>query len=124
MPSTYLDYCPKVSVCATDKISGDATSEEPRCWAMFLDVEASGEGELEDGDEGAGAASKDAVVDVDGEDAQEAGPSDGVEGGVDKGLDKAEGGEPRSEEGIPSTRSFADTVRRGPCGPWRCGSEG
>ena len=95
--------------CATDTISGDASSEEPRVCAKILDVEASEEGELEDRDEGAGAANKDAVVDVDGEDIREAGPSDGVDGGVDKGLGKAEGGEPRSEVSVSNTRSFADT---------------
>ena len=57
-----------------------------------------------------GAANKDVVVDLDGEDVQEAGPSDGVYGGVNKGLGKTEAGEPGSEEGVPSTRSFADTV--------------
>ena len=96
--------------CATDTISDDAAFEEPRCCAKVLDVEVSGEGELEDGNKGAGAANKDAVVDVHGEDVREAGLSGGVDGGVDKGLGKAEGGEPGSEEGVPSTRSFADIV--------------
>ena len=67
-----------------DTISGDSTSEEPRYRTKVLDIEASGEVELEDGDEGSMPANKDAVVDVDGEDVQEAGPSDGVDGGVAK----------------------------------------
>ena len=96
--------------CATETISGDAAFEEPRCWDKVLDVEASGEAELEDGDEGAGAANKDAIVDVDGEDVQEVGSSEGLDGGVDKGLGKAEGRELGSEELVPSTRSFAYAV--------------
>ena len=78
--------------------------------SQVLVVEASGEGELEDRDEGAGAANKDAVVEVDDEDVYEAGPSDGVDDRVDKGLNKTEGGEPGKEEGVPSTRRFADTL--------------
>ena len=81
--------------CAMETISGDIVSEEPRYWAKALDVEVmSGDGELEDGDEGVVAANKDTVVDVDGEDVKEAGPSDGLDGRVDKGLGKAEGAEP------------------------------
>ena len=96
--------------CATDTISGDTSSKEPRCWVKVLDIEASGEDELEDGDEVAGAANMDAVVDVDGKDVQDAGRSECVDGGVDKELCKAEEGEPRSKESVPSTRSFEDSV--------------
>ena len=57
---------------------------------MILDVKAGGEDEFEDVDEEAGATDEDAIVDVDGEDVQEVGPSDGVDGGVDEGLSEAE----------------------------------